>query len=120
MKKKTTPDSPEHRGVTPEGERGTGSMPPGGDEIIHLAIRGYASGKLQFEEFVGVDFDHLEDVVPGLAEKHAAAMASHNLHMIEIEFLDEPDQNARFFRFGTDPAGMVMPLQITLGESDAG
>lgn len=81
---------------------------------IRLAIRGYAAGKQQFQDLVDIDPQDLEDLLPDLATKHAAALAGHTLHMIEIEFLDEPNVNERFFRLGTDPAGMVMPLKVDL------
>ena len=80
--------------------------------MIRLAIRGYAAGKIQFEDRVELDERGMEQLLPGLAEKHARAMAEHELHMIEIEFLDEADPLARFFRIGTDPSGMVLPLRI--------
>jgi hypothetical protein len=81
---------------------------------IRLAIRGFAKGRRQFEDVVEIDLQALDQLLPGLAEKHAEALASHALHMIEIEFLDESNPNERFFRFGTDPSGMVMPLRIDL------
>ena len=82
--------------------------------ILRLAIRGFADGKQQFQEFIEVADAELDGLLPTLAEKHAAKLASFELHMIEIEFLDEPDENQRFFRFGTDPQRMVKPLQINL------
>lgn len=85
---------------------------------VRLAIRGYANGVLQFKELVDVDPDKLDEVLPTLAKKHIDALTNHELHMIELEFLDEPDVNQRFFRFGTDPEGMVIPLRINLGESN--
>jgi hypothetical protein len=82
--------------------------------MIRLAFRGFAHGKQLWEESVEVDESNLARVLPDLAEKHAAAMADHELHMVEIEFLDEPDPNERFFRFGTDPGGMVAPIRVDL------
>lgn len=82
--------------------------------IVRVAIRGYAAGRIQFEERVDVESAAMDNLLPDLAEKHATALAAHRLHMIEIEFLDEPNENERFFRFGTDPAGMVAPYAINL------
>lgn len=81
--------------------------------IIRVAIRGFAQGELQFEDVVELpDEAAMEHLLPGLAEKHARALANHQLHMVEIEFLDEPDPLQRFFRMGTDPSGMVIPMRV--------
>lgn len=81
---------------------------------IRLAIRGFVGRAIQFEEFLTVDLETMADVIPNLVERHAAALGSRQLHMIEIEFLDEADPMERYFRFGTDPTGMVVPIQVTL------
>jgi len=86
---------------------------------MRIAIRGFAAGTLLFEDtVVMVDEAALENLLPTLAEEHATAMAEHRLHMIEIEFLDEPDPLQRFFRFGTDPSQMVEPFEILGGPPD--
>lgn len=82
--------------------------------IIRLAIRGYAAGEVRWKESVLVDSNRLESVVSDMANRHAAAMAAHELHMIEFEFLDDPNPNQRFFRIGTDPSGMVIPIGFEL------
>lgn len=79
--------------------------------ILRVAIRGFAAGKIQFDDRVVIDSNDLAKLLPDLAEKHAAAMAAHRLHMIEIEFLDETDPLQRFFRIGTDPSGMTFQSQ---------
>jgi hypothetical protein len=79
---------------------------------VRLAIRGFVGQTLVFEEHVSARDSDLGGVLPKLAEEHAANMAAHVLHMIEIEFLDEANENERFFRFGTDPSGMVWPIAI--------
>lgn len=83
--------------------------------IVRLAIRGYVGRRVMFEDRVEVGFDHLGGVLPALAEQHATKLVAHELHMIEIEFLDEPNENNKYFRFGTDPSGMVVPVAIPLG-----
>ena len=79
-----------------------------GPMIFRLAIRGFADGRLLFEERVEIAETDIEKV-PALAEKHATILAEHRRHMLEIEFLDEPDPLTRFYRIGTDPSGMTMP-----------
>ena len=80
----------------------------------NIIVRGYANGILKFTEPLSLDEEDIKNILPLYAERHAAAMAAHTLHMIEIEFLDEPDPLQRFFRFGTDPGGMVAPMQVKL------
>jgi len=82
--------------------------------IVHLAIRGYLKSTLQWESLVDIDSDKLDELLPSLAEKHAEECVTGKLGMIEIEFLDEPNPNERYFRMGVDPSGMVMPMEIKL------
>jgi cobyrinic acid a,c-diamide synthase len=83
--------------------------------VIRLAIRGFVAGQVQFEEQLTLlNEQAIEDVVPDLAKQHGTALAAHELHMIEIEFLDEADPLQRFFRFGTDPSAMVAPVMVDL------
>ncbi len=81
---------------------------------VRLAIRGFADGCKRFEDQVQIEETELDAVLPALAQKHGAALGYGSAFMIEIEFLDEPDLEQRFFRFGTDPAGMVQPIAIQL------
>jgi len=82
--------------------------------MIRLAIRGYAAGVLQFEDRIETGAEKLDTVIPRLAEKHAADLLEHRLHMIEIEFLDEPNPLERFFRFSSDPSMMRRPVMVDL------
>lgn len=84
--------------------------------VVRVAIRGFADDKLKFEDRIDLAEADIENLLPALAEKHAKALAEHELHMIEIEFLDEPDPLARYFRFGTDSGGMVAPMAIDLSK----
>jgi len=81
---------------------------------MRLAIRGFKARELVFEERVTKTIEELDTLLPKLAETHANAMAAGDLTMIEIEFVDDPNPNERFFRIGTDPRGMVMPIEIEL------
>jgi hypothetical protein len=85
-------------------------------DALRVAIRGFLGPVRQFEERIEVDESNLDVLVAGLAIKHSSAIAAGMLDMIELEFLDDPDPDARFFRIGTNPAGMVMPFPINLGK----
>ena len=78
---------------------------------IRLAIRVFIGGVKQSEERITASPDELDKLIPGLAAKHAEMMTAHP-GMVEIEFLDEPDVNERFFRLGTDTSGMVRPMEV--------
>ena len=77
---------------------------------LNIIVRGYADGDLIFTESITCD----ETTLDKIAERHMNRMALYPRHMIEIEFPDEPDPLQRFFRFGTDPSGMVQPIGIDL------
>lgn len=81
--------------------------------MIRLAIRGYSGKSLIFEERIEVEL-HEPDAIAEIAERQMKRMLGYPRHMIEIEFLDEGDVNQRFFRFGTDPRGMISPHRIDL------
>jgi len=77
---------------------------------MRVAVRGFAGKQQVFEELLDTDVVDLDE----LAKQQIERMVAYPAHMIEIEFLDEPDQNQRYFRFGSDPSGMVMPIAIAL------
>jgi hypothetical protein len=82
---------------------------------MRIAIRGFIAGVRVFEDLVDEDesqpFWRQGDALARLAEIHAELLGQ-TPHMIEIEFLDEPDSLQRFFRFGTDPKRMVQPIKL--------
>lgn len=85
---------------------------------MRLAIRGFAPGRqLVFEDSIEIAEDLRDRVMQDLVLKHARAMAAHDRHIIEIEFLDEPDREKRFFRFGTDSRMMTKPVALDLKEN---
>lgn len=74
---------------------------------MRITIRGYGDGCLVFTEHLELDDDNLI----ALAEKHVARLMVYSKHMLEFEWLDEPDPLQRFTRFGTDPSMMVKPME---------
>ena len=82
---------------------------------LRIAIRGFADGELKFCERHEIAANQIDAYLPAIATKHAEALRTDRLHMVEIEFEDEPNENERFFRLGTDPRGMVAPIAIATG-----
>ena len=79
--------------------------------MTRLAIRLYLAGRL--EEEITVDAETTD--LAALATEHAErACVSGKPHLVEMEFLDEPDEMQRYFRFGTDPSRMAAPVKVKL------
>jgi hypothetical protein len=74
------------------------------DEPMRVRLRVWVEGELRLEE---QPTDH-EETIRRLPEIIGLA----SLHMVELEFLDEPDPLQRFYRFGTDPRRMVRPRPV--------
>ena len=76
---------------------------------MKVMIRGFKHGKLVFEQP-----SDLEDHMAGkLAADHVRQMDEGRIGMVEIEFLDAPE-NDRFLRLGIEPDGMVMPIALPI------
>jgi hypothetical protein len=76
---------------------------------MKITVRTYLRGTL-VSQSTG-EFSRADTEV--LAEAHYNAMGAGECDMVEIEFLDEADPFRRFFRIGTNPRDMVMPVRIT-------
>lgn len=82
---------------------------------VRLVVRLYLGGVLQHKELLEIEGSALDQLLPRLAGKHAHMMALQP-GMVELEFLDEPDLDKRFFRIGTDPSGMKEPMAVDLSK----
>ena len=78
---------------------------------MRIIVRGWGDGALIFQE--AIEFDEPDDAMPKAME-HVALMTGFEKCLIEIQFLDEPDPEQAFFRFGNDPRGMVRPVAVDL------
>ena len=72
----------------------------------------FVNGVKRFEETVEGPKEVVWDLLPGLAARHVG-MLQEQPGWIEVECPDETDPNARYFRIGTDPSGMVLPIALT-------
>ena len=79
---------------------------------MRLIFRVFVNGVNRFEEEVEGPKEFVWDMLPRLAASHVA-MLEEQPGWIEVECPDEPDPNARYFRIGTDPSGMVLPIVLT-------
>lgn len=83
-----------------------------GDVQMNIRIRVYLGDKIHSDKaYYGYPDEKLDELLPELAKEHAELLAE-NAGMVEIEFLDEPDPNQRYFRIGTDPNGMRQPRRV--------
>jgi len=75
---------------------------------MRIAVRGWGDGRKLFDEVMECDEQSLETIAP----EHVQRVMGYKRNLLEIEFLDEPNENERYFRFGTDPSMMVAPIQV--------
>jgi hypothetical protein len=86
--------------------------------MTRVIIRGFSDGACIFTESRGVEDSQAEAVFEELGYRHADLMSEDKPWMVEIEFPDEP-VSERFFRFGSDPRGMVEPLAVIISKVGA-
>jgi hypothetical protein len=79
--------------------------------MARFAVRGFADGEKVFEE--SMEVNHGAELCE-LMRKHVERIVAQPNHMIEVEYLDEPDPLKRFFRLGSDPRGMINPIAVEL------
>ena len=81
---------------------------------VRIAIRGFADGELKFEDRIDLPRRLSKRSFPAWPRSTRPGAGAYNLSMIEVQFLDEPDPEQAFFRFGNDPRGMVRPVAVDL------
>jgi hypothetical protein len=86
---------------------------------IDLIFRGFVAGELVYEQAASFDSSaELDRLLPALAQEHSTLLPDDDRPvMLEVEFLNEPDPLQWYIRFGTDPAGMVVPMAVDLGRA---
>lgn len=75
---------------------------------MRVAIRGFIAGKLLFDDRADIVTGNLHDLSMHYTDR-LLNLPGGDRHMIELEFLDEPDRLQRFFRFGTDKDALPKP-----------
>lgn len=79
---------------------------------MRVIVRGFLKGIPIFSDHQEIALDDMEGAIGRAGEQHARMTLAGDIDMIEIEFPDEPNPNQRFFRIGTNPAGMVAPIRV--------
>jgi hypothetical protein len=79
-----------------------------------VVVRTFLRRAVLSEKLMLVNDATMEDLLPAVAKEHAHACADGSVDMVELEFLDETDPLERFFRIGTNPEGMVLPIEVDL------
>jgi len=78
-----------------------------------ITARIFVAGELLGEETLELDEDQIETLLPEIARQHAKLVGDRPF-LVELQFLDAKDARSRYFRFGTDPAGVTMPVEVAL------
>lgn len=79
---------------------------------LKLAVRLFVDGHLKEDNTVEVELEQFPKLLLDTGLHYADVLDGDLPALIELECLDEPDPNQRFFRFGTDSRGMVEPIPL--------
>lgn len=73
---------------------------------MKIIVRGWGDGRLLFEDPLETEGRKSPE---DTARRQIETATAYEKHMIEIEFVEEPDPMQRFFRFGNDKSMMEDP-----------
>jgi hypothetical protein len=78
---------------------------------MRMIARLFIDNKLVLCDEVEASLEDFEFIIPAYANKHAAAIGTAPLYMVEFEFPDLPEP-IRYMRTGTDTRRMVDPVCV--------
>jgi hypothetical protein len=86
-------------------------------DTVRIRRRAWINGALICDEVIEepttIDTEPIKDWLHEIFTRFDCA---NNLHVFEVEFLDEPNEDERFFRFGTDTTRMARPCPLEVAQ----
>jgi hypothetical protein len=85
--------------------------------LVRIRVRGWENKEKKFDEHIELESAaEINKRLPVIAQHHISMLADAKDWLVEIEFLDEPDPLQRFFRLGSHPTHMAVPIILNRRE----